>query len=155
MGAKASKMYDKDKAPRLDRDEKGNVAVKEGGSGEPSDKEKESDATQAGTEGMEVKERHMHERREMQHRHMHEHMGMHHKHEIEHSHHTGSKEMLHERHEQEKKQMHTRHEHEHKMMHDKHEKEMTSEGGAEGERKTKSEEPKAKKTAKATEAGEK
>lgn len=55
MGKKSAKMYDKDKAPKLDRDDKGNVTVKEGKG--VSEKQKDADETQAGTEDVTAKEK--------------------------------------------------------------------------------------------------
>lgn len=155
MGKKASKMYDKEKAPKLDRDDSGNVAVKEGKS--PTEEEKKTDAKGAGTEGVpstDHEQRHSHERREIKHRHIKEHLDMHHKHEMEH-HHEKSKDGMHERHEKEMKDMHTRHEHEQKAMHKNHGK-TASEGGAAEPHAEKNDKDKgSKKEAKPNNAGEK
>ena len=116
MGSKSSKMY-KD-SPKLERDEDGNLGV--------TQRQEESDETQAGTEGMAVGVRQAHDRRDMHHRHEMEHMALHHKHEREHMAHDiakgGEKHEMHKRHEEEHKAMTDRHHHEMKKMHAKHEK---------------------------------
>lgn len=144
MGKKAEKMYDKDKAPKLDRDDKGNVSVKEGMT--------KADAIQSGTEGVPVKEQHA--MRDMHHRHEMEHMTMNRKHETEHHASEGKDGSMLERHISEHKEMNTRHMAELK-------KSGSRQGASEsnGEKpkdgKTKIEAPEKKEKAKASEAGEK
>lgn len=104
MGSKSSKMYDPEKAPALDRDEKGNVRVKAGKKAGMS----KADETQSGTEGVPQHVKDQHAMRDMHHRHEMEHMAMNRKHEVEHSASKGDKAMI-EKHISEHKEMNTRH----------------------------------------------
>ncbi len=124
-----AKMHEKfyKESPELKRKEDGKMGVTKA--------EKESARTNDGTEGMQIHERHAHERREMNNRHVKEQMDTHHRHEGEQSHHKGDKKEVHARHHAEHKEMHKRHEGEHKTLHSRHEKEHGTEGSGSGAKK--------------------
>lgn len=145
MGKKASKMYDKEKAPSLARDDKGGVTVKEGK--KPSQEQKDADEVEAGTEGVLAEDHKIHDRREMFNRHITERMAMYHKHEMD----SGGEDIA-VRHAAERKDMHAKHESEHKALVKRHGKDSMA---AETQKEPNDKDRKEKKSAKTDDAGEK
>lgn len=104
MAAKSKKMYAN--APKVERDEKGNLGVVE-----PT----KADAVQSGTDGVAIKVKQASDRAEAVHRHVSEYLSMHHRHEAAYASggdgaaHLEELTAMHKRHASEMKEMQKRH----------------------------------------------